>query len=210
MPTYNSIYTGLEIDAAVQKFLQIEDEGGIATQTDLSNYLTITNAASTYLSQTDASNTYLTQSNASSSYAPLTGTGTSGTWPINISGVATGGAYGSKHWSSLSLAASNSSTQSISITTHGRPVWLCIMGNSNPTTGGSWGRAYIKRGDTELSYVTFDEATASANKPFCCQWLDTVAAGTYTYNFVIQTHSGTINYTEQSGNEGPTCVCFEI
>lgn len=111
MPTYDSQYTGLEIDQAVAKFLHIEDQGGVITSNEVdekledylsitsaaSTYLSKTDAASTYLSKTDASNTYLTKTNAQSSYAPLTGTGTSGTWPISITGSA-----GSVNWNNVS------------------------------------------------------------------------------------------------------------
>lgn len=130
---------------------------------------------------------------------------------INLSNgfVNTNGAYGFKRWSSLSLSASNYSDQDITITTHGRPVYLCLMGNNNPDNN-AWCRGYIYRNGTELAFVTCHDPGASTNRPFCVQYLDQVGAGTYTYKFRVQTYSGIIGYTESGGNEAPSCVCFEI
>jgi len=76
-------------------------------------------------------------------------------------------AYGWKRWGSISLSGGNSSTQSITITTHGHPVYLSLMGNNNPDNN-AWCRGYIYRGSTELCYVTCHDPGASTNRPFCC------------------------------------------
>ena len=146
MPSYNSGYTGLQIDESVSKYFEAKAGGGIvnanALTTTLSNYLLGTTAASTYLTKTDATNTY----------APKTGTGTSGTWPINISGSSascTGNAASASSvtWGNISgrpnylyiISKSTSSGTSISITLPGKAnagydrnmIWA--FGNMNGT-----------------------------------------------------------------------------
>ena len=72
MPTYQSQYTGQQIDAAVGAINSVLENNGFVSvdglETTLGNYLTINNAASTYL----------TQSNASSTYVPLKTTSDTG------------------------------------------------------------------------------------------------------------------------------------
>ena len=75
------------------------------------------------------------------------------------------------------------------------------MGNNNPSDN-AWCRGYIYRDGTELAFVTCHDPGASTNRPFCVQYLD--------YKFRVQTHSGTIRYSEGGEHESPSCVCFEI
>lgn len=70
---YNSSYTGTQIDTAIGAVQTAANAGGIVNTNGLTSIL----------------GNYLTTSNAASTYAPLTGTGTSGTWPISISGSST-------------------------------------------------------------------------------------------------------------------------
>ena len=78
MAQYNLSHTGQQLDAAVEKYLQVDFNSFVDSAT-LNNYVT-TAALNTKLED------YLNINNAASIYAPLTGTGTSGTWPINITG----------------------------------------------------------------------------------------------------------------------------
>ena len=69
---YNSTYSGVQVDAAVAKYLALENQGGAvssATLTNLlNNYLDKNEAETTYLSKGVAASTYLTQDNAEANY----------------------------------------------------------------------------------------------------------------------------------------------
>lgn len=117
--------------------------------------------------------------------------------------------YGFQKWGSLSLSASNSSSKTITLITHGRPVFLGIGGNNNPSSS-AWCRAYIIRDSTELAFVTCDDPGSSTNRPFSVFHIDTPTAGTYVYKGTVQTHSGTINYSESGANEAPWFFAFEL
>lgn len=75
MASYQSQYTGAQIDAAVGAINNVlENNGAVSVNgldTILADYLTSATATSTYLTQSDAASTYLTQSDASNTYIPL-------------------------------------------------------------------------------------------------------------------------------------------
>lgn len=80
--SYISDYKGTEIDESVEKYLEVKADGGYVSANELTTIL------GDYDTSSQIANIYLTQSSAAATYAPLTGIGTSGTWPISISGNA--------------------------------------------------------------------------------------------------------------------------
>ena len=117
--------------------------------------------------------------------------------------------YGFKKWGAITLSASNSSTQTITLTTSGRPVFLFLAGNNNPDNN-AWCRGYLYRDSTKLAEVTCHDPGASTNRPFSVFHIDTPAAGTYAYKGMIQTHSGTVGYSEDGAVEAPQFMAYEL
>ena len=128
--------------------------------------------------------------------------------------VSKAGNYGFYKWPSGQLILSDSGTTTISkdiiITTYGRPVYLSVTGDNNPTTSTSWFSIYFYRDGTLISNQIVESHGSSWNIPFSMQYLDIVEAGTYTYtvSFVIGTGSTDLN---ESGNvQSPNFTVFEI
>lgn len=122
------------------------------------------------------------------------------------------GNYGFYKWSGSVVLDSTTTSVSkeLSITTHGRPVYIIVTGDNNPTSETCWFNIFFYRNGTLLSSQTVESHGASWNIPFAMQYLDTVAAGTYTYKveFVIGTGSTQLN---ESGNkQSPNFTIFEI
>lgn len=111
----------------------------------------------------------------------------------------------------ISVASSGTTiSKTISLTTHGRPVFLAVSGDNNPTDSTSWFNIYFYRGGTQLSHQIDESHGSSWNIPFCMVYLDIVAAGTYTYECRITSGSGATNLNEDSARQSPNFVAFEI
>ena len=121
--------------------------------------------------------------------------------------------YGIKKWGNTTLNASTTSTsQSISITTTGRPIFLLLTGDINPMASEStWITASITRGSTKLTEQVCQSNASSCNNPFSVSYLDAVGAGSYTYTATIQRGGGTSNLSENgNGTHSPQFIAFEI
>lgn len=110
---------------------------------------------------------------------------------------------------------------SCTITTTGRPVWLMLQGSPTSTTylGAATGgdnaisfTVYFKRGATTLTINDCRLGTASSGAvslrlpPSAFQFLDLVAAGTYTYEAYVNGVSGSYNAIADE----VSLVAFEI
>jgi len=71
---------------------------------------------------------------------------------------------------------------STSITTNGKPVLLVFSGDMNPNGSASWGFSRFYRGETALGKAILIESGNSLNTAVGNVWIDTPAAGTYTYS----------------------------
>lgn len=85
---------------------------------------------------------------------------------------------------------------SLTITTHGRPVFIICSGDMNPTTSTAWMSMWLLRNGLELSYDIVESHANSWNIPFCISYLDIVPAGTHTYQIDFLIGSGTANLAE--------------
>lgn len=115
--------------------------------------------------------------------------------------------------SSHAVSTTAESTQSLTITTHGRPIYICYNGTFNPGASGAWTYHRIFRESTCLQQQVIVGPAANYNTPFGVTYLDNVPAGTYTYrcSTICGSGSGQLNENNQStGVESPTFFIYEI
>lgn len=138
---------------------------------------------------------------------------------INVNGINcsnhinTNGAYGfQKAPASFSFDSSTTSrTLSVSITSHGRPIFIVCSGDLNPTAAGSsWVQMFLYRDSTQLCTQIAVSESNSQNIPFCCCYLDIVGSRTRTYKVTFQRGAGTFTLTENGAIQGPNFCVFEI
>jgi hypothetical protein len=96
-----------------------------------------------------------------------------------------------------------------SITTTGNPVKIQVTGDANPQSATGWVRLQLYRGSTAIgNIVQAETAGNNVNVPYCLDFIDTPAAGTYTYS--MRTSSG-MSGTFQFGEvDGPTLSIVEL
>ena len=96
-----------------------------------------------------------------------------------------------------------------SITTNGYPVHIIVTGDAENVSANGWATLQIYRGSTALSkLVAVEGSQASENIPYALQFIDTPAAGTYTYSVKIQNIAGgSFNFGEF---DGPTMCIMEL
>lgn len=116
--------------------------------------------------------------------------------------------YGCKKWSAFTT--SGSSSQTIEITTSGRPVFICLCGDNNPSSSTAWCRASIYRNSTKLTEEICESRNQSNNVVFNVCYLDIISAGTYTYQGLIEVGSGSITFGEEGNVQAPQFMAFEI
>jgi hypothetical protein len=86
------------------------------------------------------------------------------------------------------------------ITTNGSPVQIIVTGDANPISGSGYCLMRLFRGSTAVGQVVQAESTtANVNVPYCIQFVDAVAAGTYTYSMKVVSGSGSFNFGEATG-----------
>jgi hypothetical protein len=101
---------------------------------------------------------------------------------------------------------------SLSITTRGNPVYLCATGDMNPTTAPpNWNWMKLYRDSTAIGQTMICESTGnSVNNPFALTFIDSPAAGTYTYSVRAWQGAGTQVYGENGAGQAPQLVAFEL
>lgn len=124
------------------------------------------------------------------------------------------GNYAFYKWPSGAMALSDSGTRSISkeltITTKGRPVYISVSGDNNPTTESCWFNIYFYRDNVIISNQIVESHGSSWNIPFSMQYLDAVGAGTHTYKVEFSIGSGSTNLNESGTVQSPNFTIFEI
>lgn len=110
------------------------------------------------------------------------------------------------------VSSGGSFSFSVTITSHGRPIYVAAHCTWNADANGGWSEIYISKNGTALSQATMVSTTASHNVPGSVQWLDTAAAGTHTYTCTCIGTGGAGHFAENNGSrpENPTLVAFEI
>ena len=205
---YQSKHTGSVIDAGIDindtqnsRLVALENK-----DTTLQNNI---NIISNNLSTT---NTELNK--VKTEVIPITRGGTGAT-NVNQAMSNLGGSYATARWNISSNTTGTIST-TLTITTHGRPVFVGIQYTMQGMGGdGHWGTASIFRDTTHLQSGTIVSASSSYNSNGAVLYLDVVPAGTYTYKFQYGVGSGTIQLNEintPSGRnpETPIVFAFEI
>lgn len=88
----------------------------------------------------------------------------------------------------------------VTITTTGRPVYIAVIAdggaglttfNISDSAANAIGEFYIKRGGTVVSYVRVGGSQISTIMPASLNYIDIVAAGTYTYKIQCNAYVGT-------------------
>ena len=101
---------------------------------------------------------------------------------------------------------------SVTITTTGNPVQITFVSDANFTTGSAWARLQLYRGSTAIGQIVQAEpgSETNLNSPTTLTYVDSPAAGTYTYFCKIvgvDYSGGNINFGEASG---PTMHAIEL
>jgi hypothetical protein len=86
------------------------------------------------------------------------------------------------------------------ITTNGSPVQIIVTGDANPLSNGAWCLMRLYRGSTIVGQaVQAESINSNINVPYCIQFVDAVAAGTYTYSMKVTSNAGAFNFGEATG-----------
>jgi hypothetical protein len=96
---------------------------------------------------------------------------------------------------------------STTITTSGAPVLISATGDANPQVAAAWCRLQIFRDGSPIGAIVQAENNNNINAPYCVQFIDNPAAGTYTYSLEAIVINGTIEFGEASG---PTIIAIEL
>jgi hypothetical protein len=80
-------------------------------------------------------------------------------------------------------------------------VQLIGSGDANPLSAGGWGRLQLYRGTTAIGKVLqFESSASNENIPYCLNFIDNVAAGTYTYHIKANSLVANTQFGEADGN----------
>lgn len=101
-------------------------------------------------------------------------------------------------------------SKELTITTHGRPVYIAVTGDNNPLSETCWFNIYFYRGTTALSHQIVESHASSHNIPFSMIYLDNVPAGTYTYKVEFSLGNGEASLNEDGNIQSPNFTIFEI
>ena len=113
-------------------------------------------------------------------------------------------------YAQFTLASGASTSQSISYTPiTGKPVFINISGDNNPTTSSGWCQLNIYKDNVLLTRQISASVSASCNIPFNVFWLDTNPTQC-VYKVEIYQGGGTSIYGEDGSYHAPQIVIFEI
>lgn len=136
----------------------------------------------------------------------------SGTWTSWNKVALQGGYGGTRGTASYTFDASNTSrTLSVTFTTHGRPVFIAVSGDLNPTTADvAWMTIDLYSDSTQLCRQIAQSNANSHNIPFHCSYLTSCAAGSHTFKVVFTRGAGTFTLSEGGAIQAPNFSVFEI
>jgi hypothetical protein len=113
--------------------------------------------------------------------------------------------------SQVTLGASGNAQTiaSVSLTTNGYPVQLLATGDANNLTANTWCQLRWYRGASALGGIVQAEGSgANENSPYGVSFIDTVAAGSYTWDLkAVQIAGGSFQFGESSG---PVLTAVEL
>lgn len=109
---------------------------------------------------------------------------------------------------SVSITEENQDVATLTVTSHGNPIFFSAYGDANPIIDGGWVKFYVTRDGVKVSNeIQAESSLANENVPYAISFIDDVSAGTYEYALRVSGLSGDFNFGEPSG---PTLTAYEI
>ncbi len=110
--------------------------------------------------------------------------------------------YAQSNASSVTRNTTGDIVVSQSITTSGRPIQIIATGDANPQAAGAWVQLQLFRDGTAIGKKLQVESSASnENVPYCLNFIDNPAAGTYTYSVRLTSGGQSFQFGEADGNQ---------
>lgn len=110
--------------------------------------------------------------------------------------------YAQSNASSVTKSALGDIVVSQSITTSGRPIQIIATGDANPQAAGAWVQLQLYRDGTAIGKKLQVESSAvNENVPYCINYIDNPAAGTYTYSVKLASGGNSFQFGEADGNQ---------
>lgn len=121
-------------------------------------------------------------------------------------------AYGfEKFTGNLEISSSNTKVSTITMTTHGRPIFMCVAGDWNALVSSAWIHIQLKIDGTRVaSQIVHEAANVSANKPFCRTFMSIPSAGSHTFTAELAIGAGSGSLGEEGELQSPCFTVFEI
>ena len=90
-----------------------------------------------------------------------------------------------------------------SITSSGRPIQIIATGDANPQANGAWVQLQIYRDGTAIGKkIQAESSSSNENVPYCLNFIDNPAVGTYNYSVRITAiGGGSFQFGEADGNQ---------
>lgn len=110
--------------------------------------------------------------------------------------------YAQSNASSVTRNTTGDIVVSQSITTSGRPIQIIATGDANPQAAGAWVQLQLYRDGTAIGKKLQVESSAvNENVPYCINFIDNPAAGTYTYSVKLASGGNSFQFGEADGNQ---------
>lgn len=111
--------------------------------------------------------------------------------------------YAQSNASSVTRSAVGDIIMSQSITTSGRPIQIIATGDANPQANGAWVQLQIFRDGTAIGKkIQAESSSSNENVPYCLNFIDNPAVGTYNYSVRITAiGGGSFQFGEADGNQ---------
>ena len=110
--------------------------------------------------------------------------------------------YAQSNASSVTRNTTGDIVVSQSITTSGRPIQIIATGDANPQAAGAWVQLQLYRDGTAIGKKLQVESSAvNENVPYCINYIDNPAAGTYTYSVKLASGGNSFQFGEADGNQ---------
>lgn len=110
--------------------------------------------------------------------------------------------YAQSNASSVTRNTTGDIVVSQSITTSGRPIQIIATGDANPQSAGAWVQLQLFRDGTAIGKKLQVESSATnENVPYCLNFIDNPAAGTYTYSVRLVSGGNSFQFGEADGNQ---------
>jgi|UPI000481BDE7 hypothetical protein len=110
--------------------------------------------------------------------------------------------YAQSNANSVTRSAIGDIVVSQSITTSGRPIQIIATGDANPQSAGAWVQLQLFRDGTAIGKkLQVESSAANENIPYCINFIDNPAAGTYTYSVKLTSGGVSFQFGEADGNQ---------